>query len=1025
MVHISPQKSPSKKKRYPPKQEEYIAVDKPSAFCPKCRKSVKEEGVVCNGCHAYWHYKCADVTQAILDEEWKDKDFMCKEHENRGIAVRESSSQGPPLTPASLPTPRGTTLIIATKINSYTLNQSTGLKKLLSSLNQKLKVTPRDNGQQYHVKLCPPTYRILVANIEMFGKQWGITFKGSDLDNNCSTVKTKFSMELHTKSGYLALTSVNFQCTTTSLHFQLNKASQSQPGWHEKKDCLSYFVNSILSNAVTQIENTDDFLKLHDLMKTELTRAIEEGRKGGTKKGTPSSTAQPQTSQQTLQKEIHLLVEEGRITTPEEEGTSTLGVPKSPSSCINSVDKPKPAPDMRSGGEESSHAAHESTPQINTEINAKIEQQGIDDPHVLPQESSSAAEKVQEILEDTDTAPLAVSHSVSVPAANQDMAVKVSDVAAVSNLNDQEISEVTSCEEGNPPPFRSPQKESKSPRRRKGKKCTEDCERIKTTLNGRINILEKERNTYKQKSETLETHQETLRETIKSQKALIHEQQISAQIHSSLAMMFMDEIVDDGESITPQEQEGKIAQMKQAHEVNKDLQKQLDDLKVVNAELTGAAETQKQEEKRLVKQIKSLETSNAELSSTGEALKKSIHSSNCTIECLKKKIEEENSTIATLYGRIRELEEMPAKEVLDEESSVTAKEIYDLQVNIAYLEKSKQDLELEVTRSHDQITQMQDVWTEDKNRLIRTESMYSDVQLKLKNLTQELGETQAQLAEVQSLNAMREEVKAAELPLQTPTGGDLSPQTLTREENEHESARSMHEGIERLSDPDKSTKGGRELCLYELLEPGKCRRKEKCKFCHTILPHMREETWINTKVNQMSNIKGRCVREMVQKGSCPKRNECNHPHIKDQPSSVKKICFREIEKLGSCPRGENCRFSHNISDTERESPELQRQANLHKNSSHLICVNEYRQEHSCHKRDKCRFRHDISDKERKSASLQEKMKQRWEKITSRPDPENKSTDETGKLEFPKPFMEEFRMFMIEMRALASRPGGCP
>ena len=227
--------------------EKFGASKKPSGICPKCNIYVKNgvAAVVCGKCDAYWHYNCADVTQAILDAKWKDKDFLCKKHENRGIALHGSSSQETNLTPASIPTPRDATLVITTKINSYTLNQSTGLKKLLSNLNQKLKVTPRDNGQQYHVRLCPPTYRILVANIEMFGKQWGIAFKGSDLDNNCSTVKTKFSMELHTNSGYLALTSVNFQCTTTSLHFQLNKASQSQPGWHEKKDCLSYFVNSL------------------------------------------------------------------------------------------------------------------------------------------------------------------------------------------------------------------------------------------------------------------------------------------------------------------------------------------------------------------------------------------------------------------------------------------------------------------------------------------------------------------------------------------------------------------------------------------------------------------------------------------------------------------------------------------------------------------------------------------------------------------------------------------------------------
>ena len=212
--------------------------------------------------------------------------------------------------------------------------------------------------------------------------------------------------------------------------------------------------------------------------------------------------------------------------------------------------------------------------------------------------------------------------------------------------------------------------------------------------------------------------------------------------------------------------------------------------------------------------------------------------------------------------------------------------------------------------------------------------------------------------------------------------------------------------------------------MYQLIA-GKCRRQEKCPFSHNILPHMKEETWIDAKVNQLSNDKGRCVREMVQKGTCPKKNECNHPHLNDQPSSSQKVCFREVEKQGSCPRGDKCRFTHIISDTDRENPELKRQANLQKISSQRICVNEYRQEHSCHKRDKCGYRHAITEDERNSTSLQEKMSQKWQRITSKPDAEGKSTDQNKKQELPKSFIDEFMAFIREWRALANRPGDRP
>ena len=63
----------------------------------------------------------------------------------------------------------------------------------------------------------------------------------------------------------------------------------------------------------------------------------------------------------------------------------------------------------------------------------------------------------------------------------------------------------------------------------------------------------------------------TLRETIASQKSLINEYQISAEVHNQLAMMFLDEMVDDGESLTPQEQLEKIAQIKEIHKINNEL----------------------------------------------------------------------------------------------------------------------------------------------------------------------------------------------------------------------------------------------------------------------------------------------------------------------------------------------------------------------------------------------------------------------------------------------------------------------
>ena len=84
----------------------------------------------------------------------------------------------------------------------------------------------------------------------------------------------------------------------------------------------------------------------------------------------------------------------------------------------------------------------------------------------------------------------------------------------------------------------------------KNKKCNEKCDNTILNLNTRVKSLEKEKADLTQKIQNIEKHQETLRGTIDAQKSLIKEQEISTQVHNNIAMMFLDEMVDDGESIT-------------------------------------------------------------------------------------------------------------------------------------------------------------------------------------------------------------------------------------------------------------------------------------------------------------------------------------------------------------------------------------------------------------------------------------------------------------------------------------------
>ena len=256
----SPQKTP--RKRVPPRRIEYVNVDKPSAHCPRCRKFVPDEGVVCSGCNAFWHYTCANVTHEEIEREWGAKEYLCNTHRSKAVEA-EDNILGK--------TKQTDEVSIRIRINSYTLNPQSTVNKMLTSLNLQSKIEPRDQNQQYYVKLCLPTFQILVANLIDFGQQWGITIKNGRVNNKGTTVGTNFTMQLCTNSGNVVETSVDCYSTQSSLHIQLNKGTKNLAGWEEKVECLSQFIYHILDNVIQKIESTTDFKHLKEDMRSYLT----------------------------------------------------------------------------------------------------------------------------------------------------------------------------------------------------------------------------------------------------------------------------------------------------------------------------------------------------------------------------------------------------------------------------------------------------------------------------------------------------------------------------------------------------------------------------------------------------------------------------------------------------------------------------------------------------------------------------------------------------------------------------------
>ena len=127
-----------------------------SGICPKCGVFVEgtedDDGVVCVTCNAYWHFNCAEVSQQILDNEWKDIEFLCVNHRSTSESITNI------------------------KLNNYTLNVNEKLKSKLNNINGELTITERDGGCQYKINLNSTSYQLIVDNIWTIGnslyKEW-------------------------------------------------------------------------------------------------------------------------------------------------------------------------------------------------------------------------------------------------------------------------------------------------------------------------------------------------------------------------------------------------------------------------------------------------------------------------------------------------------------------------------------------------------------------------------------------------------------------------------------------------------------------------------------------------------------------------------------------------------------------------------------------------------------------------------------------------------------------------------------
>ena len=227
-----------------------------------------------------------------------------------------------------------------------------------------------------------------------------------------------------------------------------------------------------------------------------------------------------------------------------------------------------------------------------------------------------------------------------------------------------------------------------------------------------------------------------------------------------------------------------------------------------------------------------------------------------------------------------------------------------------------------------------------------------------------------------------------------------------------------------------------QVCLFELKKPGSCQRKKKCKFEHDIPMSLRNSRpFIQQAIESHSNKMAFCAVEFVAKGSC-NADECRFNHViadsnlrrknsvnnNDKKRSSGRLCYKELEEKDSCPFGkEKCHFSHDFPETLRNDTHFVEKTLQERKEKVALCVNEFLREGGCNKKRKCRFNHEITNEQRQDPELQEKIKLKLDRISQKNPKEEASPSTKRGNEESVPIcditkeMAELRMIVMEMR----------
>ena len=599
---------------------------------------------------------------------------------------------------------------------------------------------------------------------------------------------------------------------------------------------------------------------------------------------------------------------------------------------------------------------------------------------------------------------------------------------------------------------------SKTPRRKGGKRCNEDCDKVRASLNQRVSSLEKERIKLQQKHDTLEKHQESLRstisnkeglieaqtklindhlKTINSQKQLIRDMEIKSATHSELASSFLDVMMteegEENDSDTVTVKGNNLLQ--QMHDKIKELQSQVTD----NNERMIAVEKERDSfqasvadlKEKLTKKTKEVNGFKTQLS----AVEESVLSKENELKSLQTKLSDSDAKTESLLidntrlGSTLAEAERKVDELTEKVESLQAVENSTSVINQLTKQLKEKDFEIADLKETAEFTEKSanDRWKEEAAAGKRLQGFLNEEKKLRVHLEEECTILQAKLAEEKvKLERYKELLKLA----QTDTTTEKANSKETTAASGLVSEKSEEERVPNLTDRQGidviSSSSGNPPCIFELKADGACLRKEKCKFDHKLASSLRNNPdSVNKILVEISKRTGKCGFEMTQRGSCPGASTCNTSHTPSHPENqdvLRRICFRELMKKGSCTRGDKkCRFSHKISDEERANEDLVHTQRKVKDEKASKCVNEFRREGCCWRKDQCPFSHNISEADRNNEALKKSMDERVgiiKKKKERVSVESSQDTVQNPMEFMKSMLslkQEFMEMMEKMK----------